>query len=317
MDLRQLRYFVGAVQAGSLARAADQLHVAQSAISHHLAGLEAELGRPLVTRGQKGIALTEAGGVLYRHAEAILRYVESAKRDAMSALQATSGRVAVGLPTGWARMLGYELFVRIKNSYPLILLYLTDANSALLRERLDNGRLDIAVLFTDRPEHGLAVEPLLQEELFYVTAGPETSAITLADVAHRPLLLPGPRSAIQRAAQEAFNKHGLTGAMIGEVDTLTTLRMLVASGFGNTILSWATLYKGDDTISLNHRRIADANLVRPVSLCFSELGQRTPAVEAVAETLKSLVRELVGNGTWQGVSLIEPNREPEQPLVPR
>ena len=78
MDLRQLRYFVGIVQAGSLSRAADQLHIAQSAISHHLASLEFELDRQLVTRGPKGILLTEAGSVLYRHAEAILRHVKSA-----------------------------------------------------------------------------------------------------------------------------------------------------------------------------------------------------------------------------------------------
>lgn len=81
MDLRQLRYFVGTVRAGSLSRAANQLHVAQSAISHHLASLESELDRQLVTRGPKGIILTDAGTVLYRHAEAILRHLEFANRD--------------------------------------------------------------------------------------------------------------------------------------------------------------------------------------------------------------------------------------------
>src|SRR5580704_17908379 len=109
MDLRQLRYFVGIVQAGSLSRAADHLHVAQSAISHHLAILESELEKELVTRGPKGIVLTEAGRILYRHAEAILRHVESAKRDAMSALNVPSGRVSIGLPVAWTPILSYEL----------------------------------------------------------------------------------------------------------------------------------------------------------------------------------------------------------------
>ena len=105
MDLRQLRYFVGIVQAGSLSRAADQLHVAQSAISHHLASLESELGRQLVTRGPKGILLTEAGGVLYRHAEAILRHVEFAKQDALNVLSVPSGRVSIGFPVALASLL--------------------------------------------------------------------------------------------------------------------------------------------------------------------------------------------------------------------
>jgi LysR family nitrogen assimilation transcriptional regulator len=109
MDLRQLGYFVGIVQAGSLSRAADQMHVAQSALSHHLASLETELARQLVTRSPKGILLTEAGAVLYRHAEAILRDVEFAKRDAASVLDVPSGRVSIGFPAAWAAIVGYEL----------------------------------------------------------------------------------------------------------------------------------------------------------------------------------------------------------------
>jgi LysR family transcriptional regulator, nitrogen assimilation regulatory protein len=309
MDLRQLRYFVGIVQAGSLSRAADHLHVAQSAISHHLATLESELDRELVTRGPKGIVLTEAGRVLYRHAEAILRQVESAKHDAMSALNVPSGRVAIGFPITLATILGYELFARIRSAYPQILLYLTDGSGALLRERLVNGRLDIAILFTSRPERGLVIEPLLLEELIYVTADSDTSPIRIADAAQGPLIIPGPGSGSQRSAQDAFEKHGLTITSIAEIETLTTLRRVIASGMGNAILSWSALYDSGGKTALNYRRFADAKLTRTAALCFSEVTQRSPAIEAVALTLKLLVRELVESGIWQGVSLITPPAE--------
>lgn len=302
MDLRQLRYFVGIVQAGSLSRAADQLHVAQSAISHHLASLEAELGKQLVTRGPKGVLLTEAGAMLYRHAEAILRHVEFAKRDAMSALNVPSGRVSIGLPVATAAILGYELFMRVRNAYPQILLHVTDGNSSLLRERLVNGRLDMAVLFAGEPERGLAVEPLLLEELFYVTADPDPSPVRLAEAAERPLLVPGANSSSQRVAEEAFSKRGLTVSSIGEIDTLSALRRAIASGMGNSILPWAAIYEGDRAITLNPRRFADVQLARPVALCFSEVGQRSPAIDAVALTFKAMVHELIENGTWQGVT---------------
>ena len=62
--------------------------------------------KPLVTRGPKGIALTEAGTILYRHAEAILRHVEFAKQDAMSTLAVPSGHVAVGFLVSRAHELG-------------------------------------------------------------------------------------------------------------------------------------------------------------------------------------------------------------------
>jgi LysR family nitrogen assimilation transcriptional regulator len=316
MDLRQLRYFVGIVQAGSLSRAADQLHVAQSAVSHHLNSLESEFDRQLLTRGPKGIILNEAGTVLYRHAEAILRHVESAKQEVVSALNVPSGRVSVGFPGVLAPILSYELFMRVRTVYPQIVLHLSDANSGLLRERLVNGRLDIAVLYADQSERGLAVEPLLLEELFYITADPDTSPITVADAAQRPLLLPGPGSISRYVAEEAFKKHGLTVTSIGEINTLSALRRAIASGIGNSILSWAALYDGDRTIALNHRRFADAKLIRPVALCFSDVGQRNPAIEAVASTLKSLVRELVESGIWQGVSLIADPTELSGSLAP-
>jgi LysR family nitrogen assimilation transcriptional regulator len=315
MDLRQLRYFVGIVQAGSLSRAADQLHVAQSAISHHLASLESELDRQLVTRGPKGILLTEAGGVLYRHAEAILRHVEFAKRDALSVQDVPSGRVSIGFPVAVASILASELFVRIRNAYPQILLHLADGNSAVMRERLDNGRLDMAVLLTEKHERGLAVEPLVLEELFYATADRDNSPISIADAARRPLLVPGPGSAVQRDAREAFEKHGLRLEPIGECDSLNTMRELVASGIGNSIMTWSALHSGDPRLALNYRRFADAKMVRTVSLCFSEVGLRSPAIEAVALTLKSLVRELVESGAWQGVTLIAPHAEPSDSPV--
>jgi LysR family transcriptional regulator, nitrogen assimilation regulatory protein len=317
MDLRQLRYFVGIVQAGSLSRAADQLHVAQSAISHHLGTLEAELGRELVTRGPKGIVLTQAGSVLYRHAEAILRRVEFAKQDAMSALNVPSGRVSIGVPVAWASILPHVLFARIRSAYPQILLHVSDAKSSLLRERLDNGRLDLAVLFVGQPERGLSVEPLLLEELFYVTADPDTSPIRIADLARRPMIFPGPGSGVRQALQHAIKKHGLTVAPIGELEVMSALRHAVESGIGDTIAPWCALYDRDRKISLNYRRFADAELIRPASLCFSEVVERTPAIEAVASTLKALVRELVESGTWRGVSLIEAAAGSAHSLVPQ
>ena len=312
MDLRQLRYFVGIVQAGSLSRAADQLHVAQSAISHHLASLEAELDRQLVTRCSKGIQITEAGGVLYRHAEAILRHLECAKQDAMSARNAPSGRVTVGFPMTWASILSYELLARVRSAYPQILLHLSDTQNSLLRERLLNGRLDIALLFADQPERGLAVEPLLLEELFYVTADRDESSIRIADAAQRPLLMCGPNSANRRIIDDAFRKYRLSVTPVAEIDTLSTLRRAIASGLGSAIVSWSALCDGDDARPLNYRRFADAKLVRSVALCFSEVGHRSPAVEAVAQTLKSLIRELVESNDWQGVSLIAPAAKPSR-----
>ena len=258
-----------------------------------------------MVRGPKGIVLTEAGSALYRHAEAILRQVESAKQGAMNAPNAPCGRVSIGFPFDWVGLLGYALFERTRSDYPQVLLHIIDGKSALLREQLLNGRLDLAVLFIDQPERGLAVEPLVLEELFYVTAEADTSPVSVADVAQRPLLVPGPGSSTLRAAQQLFAEQGLVVTPIGEIDAISPFRHAVASGIANAILSWSALYDSGREMMLNCRRFADAKLTRPAALCFSEVAQRSPAVEAVAHTLKTLVYELMDSGVWRGASLIE------------
>lgn len=303
MDLRQLRYFVGIVQAGSLSRAASQLHVAQSAISQHLARLESELKQKLVIRGLKGVALTDAGVVLYRHAEAILRHVDVARQQAMNAIAEPSGRVAIGFPSALSNILEYEYFLQMRKDYPKVVLHLTDGNSSLLRERLDNGRLDIALLFLGRSERGLFVEPLGQEELFYVSSEPDSVPITLKEAAEGPLLLPGPGSGIEKAAREAFREHDLNPIVIGEIDTMTALRRAVADGVAATILPWAALTEEGGSRKLRARRFADVKLIRPVALCFSEVSDRGPAIDAAALTLKAVIGRLIKDRKWQGVSV--------------
>jgi len=68
----ELRAFRAVVEERGFKRAADALHVSQSAVSQAVANLEAKLECPLITRG-KGLKLTDAGKRLFRHAVEVLR----------------------------------------------------------------------------------------------------------------------------------------------------------------------------------------------------------------------------------------------------
>jgi len=227
----------------------------------------------------------------------------------MDAIDAPSGRVAFGFPSVLSPLLSYELLVRVRTAYPNILLHISEASGWLLRERLVNGRLDVGLLYVGQAERGLAVEPLVLEELFYCTADPDPAPIRLAEATQTPLLLAAHDANSRHVAEEAFKKRGLTVTPAAEIDTIITFRRAIASGMGNGIAPWCALYDGDGKVALNFRRFADAEMVRPVALCFPEVAQRSPAIEAVAATLKTLVLELVENGTWQGASLIDPAAE--------
>lgn len=76
MDIKQLKYFVACVQAGSISQAARRLYTTQSAVSKTIKGLEADLGVSLFERLPRGIALTEEGKHIYSYAHKIVKEMD-------------------------------------------------------------------------------------------------------------------------------------------------------------------------------------------------------------------------------------------------
>jgi LysR family nitrogen assimilation transcriptional regulator len=304
MDLRQLRYFVGAIQAGSLSRAAAELHVAQSAISQHLANLESELRTRLLERGPSGVSLTPAGQVLYAHAQSILRHVEVAKQDTLSVDKGLRGDVSVGLPFILSPILSYRLFISMRARHPNVRLKLVDGVSSHLRELVQNGRLDMAVLFIDEPTKGLRiVRPLLVEELFYISGDRRQQPISFAEALAGPLLLPSKGSGIMRVIDAELARRGLSVEPLGEIDSMSTLKQAAVSGIGATVLPWSALYGEEERDALGVVRFTDVSLTRPVSICAPAVAQWSTVAEAVAADLAEITKNLVADQIWQGASL--------------
>ena len=79
MNLHQLRVFLTVAQSLTLTRASKRLGLAQPSVSNQLAGLEGSIGTRLFERGHNRMVLTDAGQVLLRHAQSILREVDEAE----------------------------------------------------------------------------------------------------------------------------------------------------------------------------------------------------------------------------------------------
>src|SRR3990170_292814 len=98
MELRHLTYFVAAAERLNFSRAAEELHVAQPAISQQIHALERELGVPLFERVGKRVSLTEAGKALLPHARQILSAVEAARNEVAEHGSLARGRASLGAP---------------------------------------------------------------------------------------------------------------------------------------------------------------------------------------------------------------------------
>ena len=168
MNLRRLKYFIKIVDVGSLTQAADILHIAQPALSQQLAG---EVDQQLLIRTKRGVTPTNAGKILYTHAQAILRQCEQAQSAIDGAGQALSGQVSVGLAPGTAaQLLAIPLLTEVQRQHPGIVLYFNENFGTTLSELIMSGRMDMAVIYGDRDIHGLRFLPLMKEELFCLSA---------------------------------------------------------------------------------------------------------------------------------------------------
>src|SRR5450830_1611334 len=167
MNLRRLKYFGKIVDIGSLSQAAEILFIAQPALSQQLATLEGEVRQQLLVRTKRGVTPTEAGKVLYRHAQVILRQCEQAQIDLNAAGRGLSGQVSVGLAPGTAASaLSLPLLRTVRARHPGVLLYLNENYGTTLSELIMNGRMDMAVLYGGREVHGLSFVSLLREHLY-------------------------------------------------------------------------------------------------------------------------------------------------------
>ncbi|WP_433302556.1 LysR family transcriptional regulator [Actinoplanes sp. CA-030573] len=143
MDTHLLRTFVAVAETGSFSRAAERLRYTQSAVSQHIAALEADLGTPLFTR--RPVGLTPAGERLRRHAGLLLVRLEAARADVTRAL-APPGRLVLGLtPLAWAAPVAAGL-ATIRAESALLRTSLRVAARDRIVEAVATGEIDLGLV---------------------------------------------------------------------------------------------------------------------------------------------------------------------------
>ena len=294
MNLRRLKYFVKIVDIGSLTQVADVLHIAQPALSQQIATLEGEFRQQLLVRTKRGVTPTEAGQVLYRHAQIILRQFELAQSDVNHSGRSLSGQVSVGLAPGTAASaLALPLLKAVRARHPSILLYLNENFGTTLSELVMNGRMDMAVLYAGKtPVHGLSFRSLLMEPLFLVVPRDTFSQFTNIDltrVNELDLLLPRPYNYLRKYLDEAFASLQLTAHVVAEIESASTLSAAVAAGLGATILPESAARVMADSIQAHLCRIVSPSIELPLALCESDHLPLSEPAQAVRDIILELV----------------------------
>ncbi|MEL5660431.1 nitrogen assimilation transcriptional regulator NAC [Serratia ureilytica] len=294
MNLRRLKYFVKIVDVGSLTQAAEVLHIAQPALSQQLATLEGELKQQLLIRTKRGVQPTEAGNILYAHAQTILRQCEQAQSAVNSAGQAMSGQVSLGLASGsTAAQLALPLLQTLRDQQPGILLSLHENSGAALAGQVANQTLDMAMVYGAKMPAGLHTVALMREDLYLLAtrAVPHPgNSVELLDVARLNLFLPREGDAVRNQLEEAMALRKLAVNVVGEIESSGALSAAIAGGLGATVLPESVARAMIGPAKAWMARINAPTMSVPLSLCMS--GQQS--LSAPALLVKDLLLSIAG-----------------------
>lgn len=246
MTLTELRYIVAVAHARHFGRAAEACFVSQPTLSVAVKKLEEELGVQLFERGPTEVTVTSAGGRVIEQAQRALEEADKIRNIARSTGDPLEGTLKLGVIFTIAPYLLPQLIPVLRRRAPKMPLILEENYTATLSERLKRGDIDVAIVALPFSEAGITVTPLYDES--FVVALAKTHAwaarksITADELARESLLLLGTghcfRDQVLNACPALNRSSATPGSLQKTVEgsSLETIRLMVASGMGMTVL---------------------------------------------------------------------------------
>lgn len=225
MDINLARTFLEIVTTGNFLRAADRLHVTQTAVSARVRTLEELLGRKLFVRNKSGASLTSAGEQFLRYAQTLVQVWERARQQvAVPPGRRAVVTVASELSLWDPLMLDWLLWMR--HAAPQLALRAEVGFPESLLDQVAEGTLDIAVVYAPHQRPGLRIELLIEEKLVLVTTSRRGQAQRVTDYVFVDW---GPEFAAQHNL--AFPELTNAGIFVG-LGPLGREYLLEAGGYG-------------------------------------------------------------------------------------
>ncbi|MEF2561700.1 MAG: LysR family transcriptional regulator [Negativibacillus sp.] len=240
MDIRQLLYFTTIAEEGSISAAAKKLHLSQPPLSYQMKLLEEELHLPLIERSARGIALTEAGRVLYKRAQGILELSELTRKEMLAMASGFTGTLHIGtVSSSGASLLGWRI-PAFHQKYPQIGFAIHEGNTFELMEMLESGLIELAIVRT--PFHSdqlnclyLSPEPMIAAGAasFFPAGMPSGQPISLELLGHAPVIL---YRRFEKILLSLCEQKGITPQVFCIADDARTTLMWAEAGLGVAVV---------------------------------------------------------------------------------
>jgi len=241
VTLTELRYVVALARERHFGRAAEKCFVSQPTLSVAVKKLEDELGAILFERGQNEVRTTPVGEQIVAQAERVLAEANRVKELADSAGDPLAGPLRLGAIYTIGPYLLPRLVPLVKERAPKMPLMIEENFTVRLLESLKRGDLDVAVLALPIEEPGLVAQPVY-DEAFRVLV-PATHAwskrkapVKAEELLDEPLLMLGRGNCFRDQVLDLCTQAGNGGPQVLEGSSLETIRLMVASGVGITVM---------------------------------------------------------------------------------
>lgn len=287
MHLRHLVSFVAVAESLNFSRAAQELHVAQPAVSQQIRALETDLGVSLFDRIGKRVSLTDAGRALLPYARQILALVASAENEVRERGQLKRGKASLGAPpTVCTHVLPAQL-MRFKQAWPGLEVMLREAGAETLLSQIQDGKLDLAIVAADGLPANVDSLPFLTETYVLAVSARhpflgKRQSVRLADLANEPFLLFPEGYKLREVTLSACRRAGFEPRVALDGGALPSALEFVGAGLGVALVPELALTEGN---SIHPVRIADQSLKRDLSLAWLKGRSLSPAARTLRDFL--------------------------------
>jgi LysR family hydrogen peroxide-inducible transcriptional activator len=303
INFRDLRYLVAVADHRHFGRAAAACYVSQPTLSTQIKKLESYLGVQLVERTNKQVMLTVSGRMIAERARHVLNEVADIVDTARAAGDPMSGDLRLGLIPTIGPYLLPHLVPQLRDVYPRLRPLLYEEQTARLLERLRRGELDAAVMAVPVADDGLLHASLFSEPFYLaLPAGhplTERKVIDIGDLEAEQILLLEEGHCLRDQALDVCNLVGAREDVEFRATSMETLRQMVASGAGMTLLpalAAAANRSVPNAEAIELRPFRPPAPRREMALFWRRGSAREPTIRAVAEAIRELqsVQALLG-----------------------
>jgi len=296
MELRHLRTLEAIARHGSFTRAAEELHLAQSALSQQVRRLEAELGVEVLRRTSRQVHVTPAGQVVLDYARRVLSEVDGLESELQQLTGVLSGRVAIGAmwPTGNFQL--PQVLGTFHAQHPGVEIHMIEDTADRMLDMLRTDELDLAFASVDPDRLGdeFAATVLHEEPILVAVAPTHPFAlrehVTFDELAGQTLIAYRDGSELRRRLEWAMGEAGRTPRNSFYCTEMAAVRALASHGLGVAVLPQSIVAEeGPPIVGVP---VGPQPLTWPVAIVWRGRRRQPPAAKAfLALTLEAVSDE--------------------------